>query len=78
MATTPIELPAYPSVSEDSVRRIGNAATFLPRVRELREMKDILERQPIFFGLSDRLVEVEDELRIAEAHVVEALCRDAD
>lgn len=78
MATTPIELPAYPDVSEDSVRRISNASTFLPRVRELRELEDILERQPLFFGLADRLVEVEDELRIAESHVVEALCRDAD
>lgn len=40
-------------------------------------MKDLLERQPYFAGLADRLYEVDVEIRTAEAALVETLCTDA-
>lgn len=40
-------------------------------------MKDILERQPCFVGLADRLYEVDEEIRTIEAALVETLCSDA-
>lgn len=60
-------------LDEDALRRINAATTLLPRVRDLRLLKDILERQPLQPGLADSLLEVEEELRLAEQDVVASL-----
>lgn len=60
-------------LDEDALRRINAATTLLPRVRDLRLLKDILERQPLQPGLADSLLEVEEDLRLAEQDVVASL-----
>lgn len=60
-------------LDEDALRHINAATTLLPRVRDLRLLKDILERQPLQPGLADSLLEVEEDLRLAEQDVVASL-----
>lgn len=64
-------------MTESAVRRINRAQAHIPRLRDLKMMKDLLERQPYFAGLADRLYEVDVEIRTAEAALVETLCTDA-
>lgn len=73
MATIAYDPTVTTTNTEDTVRRISNAQTKLSRVRDLQLLRDILERQPVYLDLADRLMEVEAELRLAEDEVVDAL-----
>lgn len=74
MATTASGTAQSFTASAETVERICRAQAFLPRIRDLRLMLDVLEKQPISTpGIADRVLEVSDELRLAEAELVETL-----
>lgn len=59
--------------SEDEIRRVNGAISLLPRVRALRELLELIDRQPMFPDAVSLSAKVQSELDAAERDVLGAL-----
>lgn len=64
---------ANASPSQDEIRRVNSAISLLPRVRALRELLELIDRQPMFPDAVSLSAKVQHELDAAENDVLEAL-----
>ena len=62
-----------PSPTEDEIRQVNAAISLLPRVRALKELLDLVDRQPVFPNIADTRALVKTELEASERDVLDAL-----
>lgn len=61
------------TTSTDQLSRIESARHWLPYLRDLESLREILSDEPLYPGIADRMVEIEDEIRSVKLRITNAL-----
>lgn len=65
-ATTQTSTPAQ-------ISRIEKARSWIPYLRDLQDMHEILSNEPIYPNVGERLMELEDEIRSVKTQIIKSL-----